>query len=249
MIVPHTLELALLSAAVLGFRHGFDYDHVAAISDITSVESIPQRAMRMGLVYALGHAATIALLGGAVILFQRSLPARVDSWAEHAVGGTLVLLGIYVLGTLLRNNASYTPKSRASILISACRWLSWQITRIFNPTMANTPRPAEESYSPKSIFLIGVIHGLGAETPSQLLLFLLAANLGGLARGFLGLGMFLVGLFAMNTLMTASAIRLFGVSATKPQFRRLVIGLTAAYSLIVGAIFLFGFSPLLPPLG
>jgi len=24
------LQLALLSAAVLGFRHGFDYDHIAA---------------------------------------------------------------------------------------------------------------------------------------------------------------------------------------------------------------------------
>jgi high-affinity nickel-transport protein len=165
------------------------------------------------------------------------------------VGFTLVLLGIYVLGTLLRNNASYTPKSRVSILINAFRWLSWKIRRIFNPTTASKLQPAAESYSPKSIFLIGVIHGLGAETPSQLLLFLLAANLGGLARGFLGLGMFLVGLFAMNTLMTASAIRLFGASATKPRFMRLVIGFTAAYSLIVGAIFLFGFTPLLPPLG
>jgi high-affinity nickel permease len=249
MVAPHTLELALLSAAVLGVRHGFDYDHIAAISDITSVESIPRRAMRMGLVYALGHAATIALLGGAVILFQRSLPARIDNWAERAVGFTLVLLGIYVLGTLLRNNASYTPRSRASILIDVFRWLSSKIRGIFDPTMGSRPRPAAESYSPKSILLIGVIHGLGAETPSQLLLFLLAANLGGLARGFLGLGMFLVGLFAMNTLMTASAIRLFGASATKPRFMRLVIGLTAAYSLIVGAIFLFGFSPLLPPLG
>ncbi|MGH9700988.1 MAG: hypothetical protein ACRD52_16225, partial [Candidatus Acidiferrales bacterium] len=84
------LDLALLSAAVLGFRHGFDYDHIAAISDITSVELEPRRAMRMGLLYVLGHAATVALLGGAVILFQRSLPSRMDGWAERAVGLTLV---------------------------------------------------------------------------------------------------------------------------------------------------------------
>src|ERR1700726_1859292 len=102
MIVPHTLELALLSAAVLGFRHGFDYDHIAAISDITSVELNRSRAMRMGLFYVLGHAAMVALLGGAVVLFQRSLPARIDNWAERVVGLTLVVLGVYVLGTLLR---------------------------------------------------------------------------------------------------------------------------------------------------
>src|SRR5271169_773941 len=112
MPTPTTLDLALFSAAVLGFRHGFDYDHIAAISDITSVEPARPRAMRMGLVYVLGHAATVAVLGGAVITFQRSLPARIDNWAERAVGLTLVLLGIYVLGTLLRQKTSFVPKSR-----------------------------------------------------------------------------------------------------------------------------------------
>ena len=47
------LQLALLSAALMGFRHGFDYDHIAAITDITSVQVNPKRAMRLGLLYAL----------------------------------------------------------------------------------------------------------------------------------------------------------------------------------------------------
>ena len=49
------LEITLISCAVLGFRHGFDYDHIAAISDITSVQEKPSTAMRLGLLYALGH--------------------------------------------------------------------------------------------------------------------------------------------------------------------------------------------------
>ena len=130
---PTTLDLALLSAAVLGFRHGFDYDHIAAISDITSVEPSRPSAMKMGLVYVIGHASTVAVLGAVVILFQRSLPARMDNWAERAVGFTLVLLGLYVLGTLLRQKSAYVPKSRASILIGAFRWLAWQTRRLFNP--------------------------------------------------------------------------------------------------------------------
>jgi hypothetical protein len=249
MLAPTTLDLALFSAAVLGFRHGFDYDHIAAISDITSVEPAPPKAMRMGLVYVLGHAATVAALGGVVIVFQRSLPARIDNWAERAVGLTLLLLGIYVLGTLLRQKSSYVPKSRASILIAAFRWLAWRIGKVFNPDAGAGPQNANQPYSSKSVFLIGVIHGLGAETPSQLLLFFLAANLGGLGRGFLGLAMFLAGLLTMNTLMTASAVGIFGMSAARPRVMRFVVGLTAVYSLIVGAIFLFGSSALLPPLG
>jgi len=249
MVAPATLKLALFSAAVLGFRHGFDYDHIAAISDITSVERTPGRAMRMGLVYVLGHAATVAVLGGAVILFQRSLPARIDNWAERAVGITLVLLGIYVIGTLLRDKSSYTPKSRAVLLATAGRWLARNTRALFGAPPSAKAASASDPYSSKSVFVIGIIHGLGAETPSQLLLFLLAANLGGIGRGFLGLSMFLAGLLLMNTLMTASAAGIFGVSAARPRLLRFVAGLTAAYSLVVGTIFLLGSSALLPPLG
>jgi high-affinity nickel-transport protein len=250
-MLPHltTLQLALLSAVVLGFKHGFDYDHIAAISDITSVEPSRAKGMRMGLVYVIGHASTVAVLGGAVILFQRSLPARIDNWAERTVGFTLVLLGLYVLGTLLRQGASFVPRSRASILIDCFRWVSWQIRKIVNPGADRQSASTRESYNRKSVFLVGVIHGLGAETPSQLLLFLLAANLGGLTRGFLGLAMFLGGLLLMNTLMTASAVGIFGASAARPRLMRFVVGLTATYSLIVGAIFLFGSSSALPSLG
>jgi len=244
-----TLELALFSAAVLGFRHGFDYDHIAAISDITSVEPSRGRAMRMGLVYVLGHAATVGVLGGAVIFFQKSLPPRIDNWAERAVGLTLVLLGIYVLGTLLRDKASFKPKSRATILLGAFRWVAWRTRVLFNPGAPVPSRESAEKYGRKSVFAVGVIHGLGAETPSQLLLFLLAANLGGIGRGFLGLGMFLAGLLVMNTIMTASAAGIFGASASKPRLMRFVVGLTAAYSLVVGTIFLLGSASFLPPLG
>jgi hypothetical protein len=97
--------------------------------------------------------------------------------------------------------------------------------------------------------MIGVVHGLGAETPSQLMIFLLAANLGGVSKGFLGLGMFIAGLLVMNTIMTSVAVGLFGVSSRLPRFKVVVTALTAIYSLAVGAFFLFGSSGLLPPIG
>ncbi|HKS81166.1 MAG TPA: hypothetical protein VJR23_06640 [Candidatus Acidoferrales bacterium] len=249
MASPATLQLALFTAAFLGFRHGFDYDHIAAVTDITSVEPSRASGMRMGLTYVLGHAAMVAVLGAAVIFFQRSLPARIDGWSERAVGLTLVILGIYVLGTLFRDMASFRPRSRASLMIGAFRWSVRKARSLFNPGAPEAPVPEGERYSPKAVFTIGVIHGLGAETPSQLLIFVLAANLGGLARGFLGLGMFLAGLLLMNTIMTASAVGIFGAGAARPKLMRFMIGLTAAYSLIVGTIFLFGYASLLPPLG
>ena len=241
-----SLKITLISCAVLGFRHGFDYDHIAAISDITSVQKKASSAMRLGLSYALGHAAMIALLGSMVILFQLSLPRRLDSWAERLVGLTLIVLAIYVMGNLIWGDPKAVPPSRAAILIRGWR----KLRRGFSAKTTDVTREpdVEEdiNYTGPIAFGVGVIHGLGAETPSQLALFLLAANLGGVARGIGGMAVFLAGLLTMNTLMTASASGLFHSSATHPRIMRFFVGLTAIYSFVVGCIFLLGLSEGLP---
>jgi hypothetical protein len=243
----HTsLKITLISCAVLGFRHGFDYDHIAAITDIASVQKRAATAMRLGLAYALGHASMIALLGGMVILFQLSLPRRLDSWAERAVGLTLILLAIYVMGSLVWGSPHALPQSRAALIIKGYR----RVRRRFFPRESDAEIYDENlSYTEPMAFGIGVIHGLGAETPSQMALFLLAANLGGVARGMSGMGMFLAGLLVMNTLMTASACGLFRGAAPHPQVMRFFVGLTAVYSFVVGWVFLLGGSGMLPALG
>src|SRR3984893_16325754 len=102
MVDALNLRLALTSAAMLGFRHGLDYDHIAAISDISSIQSKPRDAMRYGLLYVGGHATNVAVLGSAAIVFRLSLPAASDRWAERLVGITLLVLGLYVFGTFFR---------------------------------------------------------------------------------------------------------------------------------------------------
>lgn len=250
--MPSSLELALLSCALLGLRHGFDYDHLAAISDITSVQRTWREGMRLGLLYALGHAFTVAILGAAVIFLHIGLPEHMDAIGERLVGATLIALGIYVLVSFLRREPGHhhhhaTPRSRIALLISGARYTQWRIRRLANPT-APKPDPFTFRYDRTSVFTVGIIHGLGAETPSQLLLFLLAANLGGTSRGFLGLLCFILGLLLMNTLMTASASGIFASSTHRPRVQTIVTSLTAAYSFIIGAIFLFGASDKLPPL-
>ena len=239
------LEITLISCAVLGFRHGFDYDHIAAISDITSVQQKPSSAMRLGLLYAAGHAAMIALLGSLVILFQLSLPHRLDSWAERLVGLTLIVLAIYVMGSLVWGDPHAIPPSRAALIIRGYRRLR---SRFYPAPQDAISAVKEEDLNStgRLAFGVGVIHGLGAETPSQLALFLLAANLGGVAKGIGGMAMFLAGLLMMNTLMTASACGLFHGSAPHPKVMRFFVGLTAVYSFVVGCVFLLGSSGRLP---
>jgi high-affinity nickel-transport protein len=171
--------------------------------------------MRFGLLYVAGHATTVAILGAAAIAFRLSLPAASDRWAERLVGFTLVALGIYVLGSLLSSgkhgHRHFKPRTRITLLMNGLLWIYWRLSRVFGGTRAEAPQVFKQGYGSSSTFLVGVIHGLGAETPTQLLLFLLAANLGGTGAGLLGLAMFIIGLLAMNTLMCALAAGLFSL--------------------------------------
>jgi len=248
--MSNPLAVALVSCAVLGLRHGFDYDHLAAITDITSVQRGWRQGMGLGLLYALGHALTVAVLGIAVMFLHLPIPAGLDAVGERLVGATLMVLAVYVVWTFFRRGEAshaHIPVSRIALLVSGFQTAVWWLLRPFRPDSAR-PETFRFRYDRSSVFGIGIIHGLGAETPSQLLLFLLAANLGGISRGMLGLGCFLIGLLVMNTAMTASASGVFATSVARPRVQAAVTGLAAVYSFAIGLVFVLGTSDRLPAL-
>ena len=246
------LDAALGSCLVLGLRHGFDYDHLAAISDITAVQRNWRSGLRLGMTYALGHAFTVAALGIAVLQMHMGLPEGLDHWTERLIGLTLIVLGIGVVAGILRKDAHghrhSRIESRLAIAINGALWLAWMVRRRWNP-LAPRPERFQWMYTGKSVFVIGMLHGVGAETPSQLALFFLTAKLGGTSRGMLGLAAFAVGLVTMNALMTASMGGAFRATGHHPRFYHAIAWAGAAYSCIIGIIFLFGVSDRLPPLG
>ena len=246
------LMAALGSCLVLGLRHGFDYDHLAAISDITAVQKSWWSGLRLGMTYALGHAFTVALLGVAVLQLHMGLPEGLDHWTERLIGLTLIVLGIGVVAGILRKDAHghrhTRVESRLAIAINGVLWLAWRVRRMWDAT-APKPDRFQWMYNGKSVFLIGMLHGIGAETPSQLALFFLTANLGGTSRGMLGLTAFALGLVAMNALMTASMGGAFHATGQHPRFYHVVAWTGAIYSCGIGLIFLLGISDKLPVLG
>lgn len=247
------LDAALGSCLLLGLRHGFDYDHLAAISDITAVEQKWWQGLRLGLTYALGHAFTVAALGFAVIGMNLGLPTTVDHWSEKLIGLTLIALGLGVAIGILRQpehpHHHGRIESRLAIAINGILWMLWQLRRLVDPS-ARRPERFRWIYTGRSVFLIGMLHGIGAETPSQLALFFLTANLGGRTQGILGLAAFALGLVTMNGLMTASLGGAFHLSGNHhPRLFNLIAWTGALYSCAIGIVFLFGISDWLPTLG
>lgn len=241
-------DAALAACAVLGLRHGFDYDHLAAITDIAAVQTSRWRALALGLLYAIGHALTVVALGVAVIELHLPLPVWLDNVTERLIGATLIMLGVAVVAGLVHPHPhADRAQSRIAAGVNLIRTLGWQVQRLFEPERKR-PSLFAWNYSGQSVFLIGMLHGVGAETPSQLMLFLLAARLGGASEGMLGLTAFAAGLVTMNGIMTASLTGVFGARLQHPLAGKILAWTGAAYSCGIGAIFLFGWSSALPSL-
>lgn len=92
--------IALIGLA-LGMRHATDADHVIAITTIVSRERKLTAASTIGVVWGLGHALTILVVGAAIIVFKITIPARLGLAMEFAVAVVLILLGASAIGRLL----------------------------------------------------------------------------------------------------------------------------------------------------
>lgn len=88
---------------LLGVRHAFEPDHLAAVSTLASRPGARARnAARLGLIWGVGHTLTVAIVVGVILLLGIQLPARLWPTAELLVAGLLILLGIAVIWRYVR---------------------------------------------------------------------------------------------------------------------------------------------------
>jgi hypothetical protein len=273
----------LVTAFWLGVRHGIDWDHIAAITDITGTQEERRRAILFGTLYALGHALVVFVLGMVAILAGDLLPPNIDEFMGRVVGITLVLLGVYVFVSLIRHGRDFRLRSRWMLIFAGvrkgARWVRERVgVGARNGGADQRPEPVEVEdrtaasfwhhghhgrpghhhhevperdedfvgYGRGTAFGVGMLHGVGAETPTQVLIFLTAAGAGGKEVGVFVLLAFIVGLLASNSIITLGsafgflqASKNFGLYAT-------VAVLTGLFSLVIGMLFLFGQESVLP---
>ena len=95
-------SLLLLTGLVLGMRHAFDRDHVAAVTHFISLEPDPLKSAWFGFRWALGHALTVLALGSLILLLHLKFDPAFERYAELAVGTTLIALGVWRLALLVQ---------------------------------------------------------------------------------------------------------------------------------------------------
>jgi hypothetical protein len=241
------LTLALLFAAgtafLLGARHGLDWDHLSAIADLVGSPSTRNRhSLGLAFWYCIGHGAVIVLLGALVGLLGVRLPGGLDRVFEVVVGLTLVGLGIVVLVQVGRQGRNYRFTSRWRLLLDLGRrvWLRRRGKVAWD-------RPGD-AISPRAAFGIGVLHGTGAETPTQVVLFGAAAAAGSTSGALLVLVAFVTGLVASD--LGVALVWLSGrLGSTRIPFGQAALGvLTGVASIGVGTAFVLQKSAALPSL-
>ena len=93
---PSLLALAGLGL-LLGFRHAFEPDHLAAVSTLATRQGRLLDACRLGLAWALGHTASVGVVVAVIMLFGLHLPDRLWPAADFLVALFLMGLGGSVL--------------------------------------------------------------------------------------------------------------------------------------------------------
>ncbi len=78
---------------LLGFRHAFEPDHLAAVSTLATRQGSLLGACRLGLAWAVGHTASVGVVVLAIMAGGLHLPARLWPAADLLVALLLIGLG------------------------------------------------------------------------------------------------------------------------------------------------------------
>src|SRR5438093_2936666 len=99
-----SIVAVLTIGGLLGLRHAFEPDHLAAVSTLSTRPGGRRlwRAARLGLIWGLGHTVTVGVVALLIIALGVRLPARFWPAAELLVAGLLILLGMLVIWRYVR---------------------------------------------------------------------------------------------------------------------------------------------------
>tara|TARA_B100000686_G_scaffold319489_1_gene370292 strand:+ start:971 stop:1822 length:852 start_codon:yes stop_codon:yes gene_type:complete len=281
------MDFALLvSAFGFGIRHGFDWDHIAAISDIATSEKNQRKAFSLATAYAFGHAAVVVGLGIGIILADFTIPDSVDTTMMYLIGGSLIALGVWVLVSVVVQGENFRLRSRWMIIRDgAFRGLQRVRTSSKGRTISIEHEHAHlhqqnmevhdhthENNLPLEIDVnsshqhshrheihiessamenstargVGILHGIGLETPTQIAIFVATTQASGKLGGLLILSAWVVGLLIANSSIAIVSVSTSNWLQQHVNVYRYIAAGVGLLSLIVGILVCIEQDSLLP---
>lgn len=130
----------LFLGLVMGLRHAFEADHLAAVASLSTRDG-PRASMQRGAAWGLGHSAILLIIGAAYWSVGASVPVDIAHWSEAGVGVMMLVLGMNVFRRIRRG-----------------------------PLLTfETHLHAPDAKTPARAFVVGVMHGTAGSSALMLL--------------------------------------------------------------------------------
>jgi ABC-type nickel/cobalt efflux system permease component RcnA len=182
---------------LVGMQHAMEADHVAAVSSIVARETGTGRIIRHGIVWGLGHAATLMLFAGAVVLVDGTIGGELAAVLEFAVGAMLVLLGGHVLWRLVRDRVHFHVHRHTQGTVHVHAHSHQGERRRHDPDAHEHEHPKA---FPVRTLLVGLMHGMAG---SAALLILTASVMPSATLGLVYVAVFGIGSVLGMALLSA----------------------------------------------
>ena len=240
-----------LTAFLLGVRHAFDADHIAAIDNTTrKFVADGKRPVSVGLFFSLGHSSVVFVMAILVAIGSSAVSSLVsdDSGVHQALGliGTsvsglfLMIIGLINLVALLSIYKVWR-EAQTGVYDEAALEQALEsrgvFARLLRPAMKRINRPGQ-------MYPLGFLFGLGFDTATEISLLVLAGA--GAATGLPWYAvlvlplLFASGMSLFDTLdgafMQAAYRWAFVKPVRKVYYNLTTTGLSVAVALLIGGI-------------
>jgi sulfite exporter TauE/SafE len=216
------LILPILAGFVLGCVHAFDVDHVVAVTAFASKHPDARASARFGFLWGLGHTTTLLVVGLLSVAFRFVIPSAVESFAELLVGILLVVIGIWVLRSVLLKQGVHIHKHEHDGV---------------EHVHIHAHREHTDHRHAHSMFLVGATHGFAGSAAVMVVVPV------ALSQSLTGAGFYLA-LFGIGTMVAMSLFAFMIGQVTRSlrgeQTLRVFRGVSGLASLFIGLVWIGG---------
>ena len=217
---------------VFGLKHATEVDHVVAVSAIVSEHRSLIRSALVGILWGLGHTASLVVVGIVVLVFRAAIPASVTSWMEFAVALMIIGLGVLALRRALQRRSDFHLHQHTHDGQSHIHVHFHETTTRHGDGQSPTHTHAVSAIGIKPL-LVGLMHGLAGSGALTLLVLTQIRSpwLGLLYLGVFGAGS-VVGMLLMSGLIGLPFVwSSRRVSGFHHQLQTTAAGLSIAFGL------------------
>ncbi|XOU94119.1 MAG: sulfite exporter TauE/SafE family protein [Candidatus Kerfeldbacteria bacterium] len=205
---------------ILGLEHALDADHVVAVTTIVSETKSFKKSSLMGMVWGIGHTATLMMVALLVLIFKLNIPNRLAMSMEFIVGIVLILLGVNVLWKIYQHKIHvHTHKHGGEV-----------------HTHFHSHQKSKAHSHLHTSLLMGMVHGLAG---SAALMLLVLATLPSVTEGIIYVLIFGAG-SVLGMMIISSLIGLPFILSMKIKKINSIIKFSAGFiSIVLGLMIMY----------